>query len=97
MNLSQLRQYKPQIQVFANQYHIDPESIRVFGSVARGQATKDSDVDLLIRLLPEANLFDLSGFNYEVGELLGVHVDTAPDESVYPKIMHNIADDVTYL
>jgi predicted nucleotidyltransferase len=97
MNLQELRTFKPQIQAFARQYHIDPDSIRVFGSVARGDQTINSDVDLLIRLLPEANLFDLSGFNYEVNHLLGMHVDTAPDESLYPQIAKFIADDVTYL
>ena len=97
MNLAQLRQYKPQIQAFARQYRIDPDSIRVFGSVARGMEHEGSDVDLLIRLLPEADLFDLSGFNYEINELLGTHVDTAPDESLYPQIATAIADDVTYL
>lgn len=97
MNLERLRSYKPQICALAHSYHIDPDSIRVFGSVARGNQNENSDVDLLITLLPEADLFDLSGFNYEVNELLGVHVDTAPDESLRPRLADNILDDATYL
>lgn len=97
MNIEELRGYKPQLCTLARSHHIDPDTIRVFGSVARNQAQPSSDVDLLVTLLPEADLFDLSGFNYEVNQLLGVHVDTAPDESLHPDVARTISDDVMYL
>lgn len=53
--------------------------VRVFGSVARGEAGHGSDVDLLVHPGPETSLFDLAGFQVEVEELLGVEVDVVSD------------------
>lgn len=51
--------------------------IRVFGSVARGEQTGDSDVDLLVDLEPGRTLIDLIGFQQEAEDILGVRVDAA--------------------
>ena len=48
---------------------------RVFGSVAHGDDSDDSDLDLLVDALPGATLFDLGGLQDELQELLGVQVD----------------------
>lgn len=57
------------------------EGVRVFGSVARGEATDASDVDLIVRLRPEMRE---GGFAYfgrldelanRLGGMLGCHVD----------------------
>ena len=48
---------------------------RVFGSVARGTDTEESDIDLLVDTLPETTLFDLGGLQVELEELLGVPTD----------------------
>ncbi len=53
--------------------------VRVFGSVARGQAGPGSDVDLLVRPAADASLFDLAGFMDEVEQLLGISVDVISD------------------
>lgn len=58
--------------------------VRVFGSVARGQAGARSDVDLLVHPAPEASIFDLAGFMAEVEELLGVGVDVLSDRGTGP-------------
>ncbi|MDO8915589.1 MAG: nucleotidyltransferase family protein [Coriobacteriia bacterium] len=50
-------------------------NVRVFGSVARGDARADSDVDLLVDARPDASLFDLGRIAAMVGELLGRRVD----------------------
>jgi len=50
-------------------------NVRVFGSVARGEARPDSDVDLLVDLDPERTLFDLSGLILDLQETLGREVD----------------------
>jgi uncharacterized protein len=49
--------------------------IRVFGSVARGDNTPASDVDLLVEMDQGRTLFDLAGFVADVQDLLGVRVD----------------------
>ncbi len=51
--------------------------VRVFGSVARGQATPDSDVDFLVELEPGRSLFDLGGLRADLESLLQRPVDLA--------------------
>lgn len=46
-------------------------NIRVFGSVARGEAISASDVDFLISLPADRSVFDLVGLWLELTELLG--------------------------
>lgn len=58
--------------------------VRVFGSVARGEAGEGSDLDLLVHPEPGASLFDLAGFMAQVEELLGVDVDVVSDRGTGP-------------
>lgn len=54
----------------------DAANPRVFGSVARGDAGEDSDLDLLVDLAPGGNaLLQVAGLGEELTELLGVRVD----------------------
>lgn len=48
---------------------------RVFGSVALGVDHDDSDLDLLVDVLPGTTLFDLGGLHAELEEMLGVPID----------------------
>jgi len=48
---------------------------RVFGSVARGEATAASDVDLLVDLIPGATLFDVARMRSDLEQLLEMPVD----------------------
>jgi uncharacterized protein len=50
-------------------------NVRVFGSVARGEETTESDVDLLVDLDPGVGLFTISALEVELEELLGRRVD----------------------
>lgn len=58
--------------------------VRVFGSVARGEAGAASDVDLLVHPASDSSIFDLAGFMSEVEELLGVGVDVVSDRGTGP-------------
>lgn len=49
--------------------------VRVFGSVARGDARPDSDIDLLVDFRPEASLVDQVGLVQDLQKLLGGRVD----------------------
>jgi uncharacterized protein len=52
-------------------------NVRVFGSVARGEASDDSDVDLLVDLEPGRSLLDHAALVLELEALLGRRVDVA--------------------
>lgn len=90
MTLEELRAFKTQIQHLARQYAIDPDSIRVFGSVARGQANDKSDVDLLVRTLPGCTLFKIGGLYGALRKLLGHNVDIITEHSVNPHLKATI-------
>lgn len=49
--------------------------MRLFGSVARGDETPDSDIDFLVDFAPGTSLFDLVDLIADLRALLGVSVD----------------------
>ena len=55
---------------------------RVFGSVARGEDTESSDLDLLIDPTPITSLFDIGAIRHELTQLLGVRVDVLTPKSL---------------
>src|SRR5258707_11530350 len=63
-------------------------NVRVFGSVARGEARPDSDVDFLMKFRDDSNIFDLVGLWQDLTELLGREVDLIADHPSGGKIMH---------
>jgi uncharacterized protein len=58
-------------------------NMRVFGSVARGEAGKQSDIDFLVDLEPGRSLLDLGGLLMDLKDLLGRDVDLVTEESIY--------------
>ena len=52
----------------------------VFGSVARGEDGRDSDIDLLVKLEPGRTLVDLEALQLELSEILGGAVDLGTEE-----------------
>jgi len=60
--------------------------VRVFGSVARGEDTETSDIDLLVDLEEGVGLVDLIGLERELSELLGVGVDVVPADTLKSRI-----------
>lgn len=61
-------------------------NLRVFGSVARGQDTSDSDVDLLIDLPPDTGLFALLALEEQLERILRVPVDLATEPGLEPRV-----------
>lgn len=56
--------------------------VRVFGSVARGDATESSDLDLIVRFDPGRSLFDHGALMVDLEELLGVQVDVVSERGM---------------
>lgn len=58
-------------------------NVRLFGSVARGDAGPESDMDFLVDMEPGRTLFDLIHLQMDLEELLGRPVDLAEPDGVY--------------
>ena len=58
-------------------------NIRVFGSLARGEANETSDVDLLVEFEPGRSLLDHSGLKIDLQELLGFKVDVVEPDALH--------------
>jgi hypothetical protein len=58
----------------------------VFGSVARGEDTPDSDIDILVDLSPRSSLITLGRLEREIRDVLGVPVDIVPAEGLRPAV-----------
>jgi predicted nucleotidyltransferase len=57
-------------------------TVRVFGSVARGEADAASDLDLLVEMEPGRSLLDLGGLLNELQDLLGCRADVVTEKGL---------------
>ena len=67
---------------------------RVFGSVARGQDTPSSDVDILVTVPPGTGLFAFARLRQELEDELGVPVDLVSDGGLKPRHAGIVAEAV---
>jgi hypothetical protein len=58
-------------------------NVRVFGSVARGEANEHSDLDLLVEWEPDSSLLDHAGLVQDLQELLGMKVHVGTEKSLH--------------
>lgn len=65
-------------------------NVRIFGSVARGEADADSDIDLLVDVEPGRTLFDLSELIFDLQELLGHDVDLVTEKGLHTRIRERV-------
>lgn len=80
MNLEQVRQRRSDIEQLARQH--GAYNVRVFGSVARGEAGPDSDLDVLVKFEAGRSLLDLVGIQQDLEELLGCKVDVVSERAL---------------
>ena len=71
--------------------------VRLIGSVARGEARPDSDVDLLVTWSEGTSLLDQAALMLELESLLGRKVDIASDGWVKPSIRESVYRDAIAL
>ena len=65
-------------------------NVRVFGSVARGEAGPESDIDFLVDMEPGRSLFDLGGLLMDFKKLLGVEVDIVTEQGLRTRIREHV-------
>ncbi len=79
-----LQSYKEQILAVARKN--GAYDVRLFGSVARGEARPDSDIDFLVKLEAGRSLLDLARLLRELQNLLGMPVDVVTEAGLRPRI-----------
>lgn len=72
-------------------------NVRVFGSMARGEADANSDVDLLVDLEPGRSLLDLGGLQFEVQELLRRRVDVVTERGLRDRVRTKVLSEAVPL
>src|SRR4051812_28245251 len=97
METSADRLHKHREQVFALAAKRGAYNIRVFGSVARGEARPDSDVDLLVDFEAGRSLLDWAGLEIDLEDLLGCEVDIATTKGLKPRVLESVLHDAVPL
>ncbi len=72
-------------------------NIRVFGSVARGEADEKSDIDLLVDMEPGRSLLDMGGLLMDLRDLLGRDVDVVTVRGLKPRIREQVIKEAVAL
>jgi predicted nucleotidyltransferase len=65
-------------------------SVRVFGSLARGDARDDSDLDLLVELEPGRSLLDMIAIKQDLEDVLGRSVDVVTERGLSPYLRERV-------
>ncbi len=90
-----LMPYREEIIRIAGQY--GAYNIKVFGSVARGEATVDSDVDFLVEIEPQRTLLDQIGLMQSLEKLLQRKVDLAEPGNLHASIQQRVLQEAVQL
>ena len=88
MGIEILKDKRDEIMRLAARYGV--ERMRIFGSLARGQATPESDIDFLVAFRRGKTLLDLIGFKQDLESLLGQKVDVVSEGGVSPHLRNRI-------
>ncbi len=72
-------------------------NLRIFGSVARGEAGSESDLDLLVEMEPGRSLLDHIALIQDLEEDLGCRVDVVTEKALKERYRKKILEDVVPL
>ena len=84
-----------QLPYLAEKYNV--KRLGIFGSVARGDSRKDSDVDMLVEFKSPVGFFDFIRLENYLTESLGRKVDLVTKEALKPLIRNDVLNDVIYV
>jgi len=93
--LDELRAQRQAILALAERY--GASNVRVFGSVARGEATPESDIDLLVALRPGTSLYEFSALWQDLRDLLGREVNLLSEGGLRERFRARIQKDLVAL
>ncbi|MBP0029505.1 nucleotidyltransferase family protein [Roseofilum sp. Guam] len=73
-------------------------NVRVFGSVARGEETEESDIDFLIDYdLERISSWFPVGLIHDLQDLLGCKIDVVTESGLKPRVRDNVLQDCIQL
>ncbi|MGQ0479891.1 MAG: nucleotidyltransferase family protein [Pseudonocardia sp.] len=93
--LRELRERREAIMLVAQRH--GAQDVRVFGSVARGDATAGSDVDFLVTMDAGRSLFDLGGLLMDLRDLLDGPVDVVTPSSLASRVRSRVLQEAVPL
>lgn len=73
------------------------QNVRVFGSLARGEAGPNSDIDILLELNPGRSLLDIVAIKQDLEDLIGCEVDVVTEAAVSPNIRGQVLSEAVSL
>jgi hypothetical protein len=94
-SLKDLQAYREAIIALAQEH--GASNVRIFGSVARGEATADSDIDFLVTFHEQVSLLDRAGLWLDLQDLLQCAVDLVDDRAIKPRLREAILEDAVHL
>ncbi len=77
--------------------HHGARNVRVFGSVAKGTAGPQSDIDLLVEFDPDRSLMDYGRLVMDLRDLLGCEVDVVTEKGLHHLIRDEVLQDAVPL
>jgi uncharacterized protein len=72
-------------------------NVRIFGSVARGEADSKSDVDILVEFIPGSTLLNQSAMIRELESILNINVDVVSDRRLRERIRERVLSEAVPL
>ena len=72
-------------------------NVRIFGSVAQGRETPESDIDLLVDFSPGRNLLDVAGLKADLEAFLGREVDLGQRKTLHPLVRERVLSEAVKL
>jgi hypothetical protein len=72
-------------------------NVRIFGSIARGEARDDSDLDLLVDTGPETSSWFPAGLVLDLEEVLGCRVEVVTEKGLHPDLRDRVLQEAVVL
>lgn len=91
ITLEEVRAHREEIARIASEHGV--HTVRVFGSVARGEAGDDSDLDLLVDTHPGTSLWDVTSFALDIEVLLNVFTQVSTPNGLKARIRDRVLAD----
>ncbi len=95
MTVEGLQQHRADILNLAKRH--GAKNVRIFGSLARGEGTEESDLDLLVTLGEGRSLLDLVGLKQDLEDLVHHPVDVVSERALSPYLRERVLSEAVPL